>query len=36
MVIELRPPVSESSTKILKFYATTDSEHEIYKVGIKN
>ena len=28
--------VSESSTRILKFYALTDSEQKIHKTGIKN
>ena len=37
MVIKLGPPaVSDPTTKILKSYAPTDSELEIYKVGIKN
>ena len=36
MVIELVPPVSESSTKISKFYAPTDSEHKFNKMGIEN
>ena len=36
MVIELGPPVSESSTRISKFYAPTDSEHKFRKAGIEN
>ena len=28
--------VSESSTRILKFYVSTDSEHKLHKTGIKN
>ena len=35
-VIELGLPVSESSTKISKFYAPIDSKHKFYKVGIEN
>ena len=37
-VIELGPPVPESSTRISKFYAPTDSEfeHKFYKTGIEN
>ena len=35
-VIELRPPVSESSNRILKFYAPTDSEHKFNKTRIEN
>ena len=34
--IELGPPVSESSTKISKFHAPTDSEHKFHKARIKN
>ena len=34
--IELGPPVSESSTKISKFHAPTDSEHKFHKVRIEN
>ena len=34
--IELRPPVSESLTKILKFHAPTDSEHKFHKARIEN
>ena len=34
--IELRPPVSESSTKILKFHAPADSEHKFHKARIEN
>ena len=30
------PLVSESSTKILKFHAPTDSEYKFHKVKIKN
>ena len=33
-LIELGPPVSESSTRILKFYALTDSEHKFDKTEI--
>ena len=29
-------PVSEYSTRILKLYVTTDSEHKLYKMGIGN
>ena len=36
MVIQHGPQVSESSTRISKFYATTDSEHKFNKMGIKN
>ena len=36
MVIELGLPMLESSTKIWKFHALTDSEHKFYKVRIKN
>ena len=36
MEIELGPPVSESSTRISKFYVLTASEHQIHKNGIKN
>ena len=36
MVSELRPPVSESSTRISKFYTPTDSELKFYKTGIEN
>ena len=35
-VIELGLPVSESSTKISKFYAPTDSEHKFHKAGIES
>ena len=35
-VIELGPPVSESSTRISKFHDSTDSEHKFYKTRIKN
>ena len=35
-VIELGPPVSESSTKISKFHAPTDSEHKFHKARIEN
>ena len=34
--IELRPPVSEYSTKISKFHVPTDSEHKFYKARIEN
>ena len=34
--IELGPPVSESSTKISKFHAPTDSEHKFHKARIEN
>ena len=34
--IELRPPVSVSSTKISKFYDPTDSEHQFHEMWIKN
>ena len=33
-VAEHGRPVSKSWTKILKFYAPTDSEHKFYKTGI--
>ena len=36
MVIESGPPVSDSSTRIFKIYAPTDSEHKLYRTGIKN
>ena len=35
MVIELGPPVSESSTRISKFHDPTDSEDKFYKKGSK-
>ena len=35
-VIEPVLPVSESSTRILKLYVPTDSEHKLYKTGIEN
>ena len=35
-VIELGPPVSESSTRISKFYTPFDSEHWFNKTGIEN
>ena len=35
-VIELGPPVSESSTRISKFYNPTDSEHKLHKTRIEN
>ena len=35
-VIELGPPVSESSAKISKFYAPIDSKHNFHKAGIEN
>ena len=34
--IEFGPPVPESSTKISKFHAPTDSEHKFHKVRIEN
>ena len=34
--IELGPPVLESSTKISKFHAPTNSEHRFHKVRIEN
>ena len=34
--IELGPPVLESSTKISKFHALTDSEHKFHKARIEN
>ena len=34
--IELGRPVLESSTKISKFHAPTDSEHKFHKARIKN
>ena len=34
--IELGPPVSESSTKISKFDAHTDSEYKFHKARIEN
>ena len=33
--VELRPPMSESSTKISKFYAHSDSEHKFHKARIE-
>ena len=36
MVIELGPPVSESSTKISKFYVPIDSKHKLHKAGIED
>ena len=36
MAIELRTPVSESSTKISKFHAPTGSEHKFHKARIEN
>ena len=33
---ELEPPVSESSIKISKFHAPTDSEHKFHKTRIEN
>ena len=36
MVIELGPPLSESATKISKFYNHTDSEHKLHKTRIEN
>ena len=35
-VTELGPPVSESSTRISKFYTPFDSEHWFNKTGIEN
>ena len=35
-IIELVPPVLESSTKISKFHAPTDSKQELHKARIKN
>ena len=35
-VNELGPPVLEPSTRILKFYALTDSEHKFNKTEIEN
>ena len=35
-VIEVRPSVSESSTRITKFYVPTASEHKFRNTGIKN
>ena len=34
--IELGPPASESSTKISKFHAPTNSEHKFHKARIEN
>ena len=36
MVVEIGPLVLESSNKISKCYAHTDSADEFYKAGIKN
>ena len=36
MIIELGPPVSKSSTRISKFYNSTDSEHKLHKTRIEN
>ena len=36
MVIELRPPVSESSTESQHFMPTTNSEHKSRKMEIEN
>ena len=36
MVTELRPPVSQSTTRISKFYATTISELKLHKTKIEN
>ena len=36
MVIELGRPVSESSTRISKFYNPTDFEHKLHKTRIEN
>ena len=35
-VTELEPPVSESSTRIWKFYAHNNSELKFHKLGIEN
>ena len=35
-VIELGPPVLESSTKISKLYALIDYKHKFHKAGIEN
>ena len=35
-VIELGPPLSESSTTISKFYNPADSEHKLHKTRIEN
>ena len=35
-VIELGPPVSESTTRISKLYDPTDSEYKFHKTRIKN
>ena len=35
-VTELGPSVSESSTRITKFYTSIDSEHKVHKMEIKN
>ena len=34
--IKLGPPVSESSVKISKFHAPTDSEHKFHEARIEN
>ena len=34
--IELRPPVSDSSTRISKFYNPTDSERRLHETRIEN
>ena len=36
MAVKLGPLVLDSSNKIWKFYAHTDSAHKFYKAGIKN
>ena len=36
MVTKFGPPVSESSTRISKFYYTTDSEYKLHKTTIEN
>ena len=36
MPIELGPSVSESSTKISKFHASTDSKYKFHKARIEN
>ena len=36
ILIELGPPVLESSTRISYFYSPTDSENKFHKTGIEN
>ena len=36
LVTELGPPVSESQTRILKFYGPTGSEHKFHEIKIEN